>query len=99
MVSRLIIDKYPKNHRTIQTLLYINTQCNCKDPSLWKVNKASSGAEDNTKSVEVGIHKTGHWSKNHNFVYRDFLLSVSLLPCSRKGLEVMLADGSHVKTS
>ena len=33
-----------------------------KDSSLWKDNKASSGAEDDAKSVEVGTHKVGHWS-------------------------------------
>ena len=34
----------------------------CKDPSLWKENKASSRAEDNTKSAEVGTYEVGHWS-------------------------------------
>ena len=34
----------------------------CKDPSLWKENKASSGAEDDAKSAEVGTHEVGHWS-------------------------------------
>ena len=32
----------------------------CKDPSLQKENKASSGAKDNAKSVEVGTRKVGH---------------------------------------
>ena len=37
--------------------------CNtCKDPSLWKENKASNKAEDDTKSVEVGTHEVGHQS-------------------------------------
>ena len=27
-----------------------------------KENKASSRAEDDAKSVEVGTHKVGHWS-------------------------------------
>ena len=34
----------------------------CKDPSLWKENKVSSGAEDDAKFVEVGTHKVGHRS-------------------------------------
>ena len=34
----------------------------CKDPYLWKGNKASSRAEYNIKSAEVGTHKMGHWS-------------------------------------
>ena len=34
----------------------------CKYPSLWKENKASSTAEHNAKSVEVGTRKAGHWS-------------------------------------
>ena len=33
-----------------------------KDPSLWKENKASSGAEDDAKSAEVGTHEVGYWS-------------------------------------
>ena len=36
--------------------------CNCKDPSLLKENKASSRAEDDAKSVEVGTHEAGHQS-------------------------------------
>ena len=34
----------------------------CKDPSLWKENKVSIRAEDDTKSVEVGTRKADHWS-------------------------------------
>ena len=34
----------------------------CKDPYLWKENKASSRAEDDAKSLEVGTHEVGHWS-------------------------------------
>ena len=41
--------------------LYIQ-QNSCKDPSLWKENKVSSGAEDNAKLAEVGTHEVGHWS-------------------------------------
>ena len=33
----------------------------CKDPFLLKENKASSGAEDDANSVEVGTRKVGHW--------------------------------------
>ena len=33
-----------------------------KDPSLWKENKANSGAKDDTKSVEVGTSEAGHQS-------------------------------------
>ena len=32
----------------------------CKDTSLWKKNKVSSRAEDNSKSAEVGTFKAGH---------------------------------------
>ena len=34
----------------------------CKDPSLLKENKASSRAEDDAKSAEVGNHEAGHLS-------------------------------------
>ena len=34
----------------------------CKDPSLWKENKSSSGSEDDAKLVEVGTHEVGHQS-------------------------------------
>ena len=34
-----------------------------KDPSLWKENKTSSGAEDDAKSAEVWTREIGHWSE------------------------------------
>ena len=37
-------------------------QGSCKDPSLWKENKASSRAKDDAKSVEVGTREAGHRS-------------------------------------
>ena len=45
-------------------------------PSLLKENKVSSGAEDNTKSAEVGTHKAGHWSNlaSENFDKQSVIL-------------------------
>ena len=42
--------------------MWRNIHSKCKDPSLWKENKVSNGAEDGAKSTEVGTHKVGHGS-------------------------------------
>ena len=54
----------------------------CKDPSLWKENKASSGAEDNAKSAEVGTGEAGpHLCSPERLKWR------TKLPASGKILE------------
>ena len=45
-----------------QVVPYKLNQYLCKDPSLWKEDKAISRAEDDAKSAEVGTCKVGYQS-------------------------------------